>query len=72
MIVCLCRGVSDRTVHALVAAGARTHDDVKKACGAGGDCGKCRTMLAELIDEGRETRHRAIMTSPYVPAGGPA
>ena len=72
MIVCLCRGVSDRTVHALVTAGARTRDDVREACGAGGDCGKCRAMLAELIEVDRGTRHRGMMASPYVPTGGPA
>ncbi len=50
MIVCSCRAVSDRTVHAIIGAGADTVEEVTAACGAGGDCGACCTMLAELVE----------------------
>ena len=70
MIVCMCRGVSDRTVRALIAAGAQTPTEVRKACGAGSDCGKCCAMLAELLEDGRGTDYRGMMVSPYVPVGG--
>jgi bacterioferritin-associated ferredoxin len=52
MIVCLCRGVSERTVRATVAQGACTPEAVAEACGAGGDCGSCRQMVQDLIDDG--------------------
>lgn len=52
MIVCLCRGVSDRTVRLVVAQGAATPDAVAARCGAGGDCGGCRAMVEDLIEEG--------------------
>src|SRR4030095_1922744 len=39
MIVCLCRGVSERHIEATVAAGATTVGDVSRACGAATDCG---------------------------------
>lgn len=68
MIVCLCRGVSDRTVRALIVAGARTPGEVKKACGAGTDCGKCGAMLTELFEGARGTAHRSPTGSPYVSA----
>lgn len=53
MIVCLCHGVSERKVEAVVAAGAKTVSDVTSACGAGSDCGACYRMLAELLDDAR-------------------
>lgn len=49
MIVCLCRGVSDRTIYAAIARGAFTVDDIAEACGAGTDCGACCAMLDELV-----------------------
>ena len=53
MIVCLCSGVSERGVRALVVAGATTVSDVARACGAGADCGACARALATLIADAR-------------------
>lgn len=38
-------------MRAAVAAGARTVDDVVARCGAGGRCGGCRPLVAELLAE---------------------
>jgi bacterioferritin-associated ferredoxin len=46
MIVCVCRRVSDRTVDAAIAAGARDLEALGRATGAGTDCGCCREELA--------------------------
>lgn len=51
MIVCLCRGVSERHIEATVAAGARTAGDVSRACGAGTDCGACVHLVAALVED---------------------
>ena len=51
MIVCLCRGVSEREIRRVVGAGANTAEAIGAASGAGGDCGACRPMLAELVVE---------------------
>jgi bacterioferritin-associated ferredoxin len=67
MIVCLCRGVSDRTVRAVIAIGAQTRDEVKEACGAGSACGQCWAGLADLLEDIRGTGHRSRSMSPYVP-----
>jgi bacterioferritin-associated ferredoxin len=56
MILCLCRGVSDHTVHAVISAGARSVEAIERACGAGGDCGACGEALACLVERVRE-RH---------------
>ena len=53
MIVCVCRGVSERQVEAVVAEGATTADQVAQACGAGTDCGACRFMVAEIVEAAR-------------------
>jgi bacterioferritin-associated ferredoxin len=51
MIVCLCRGIPERTIRAAIADGAASVTEVRRACGAGGDCGACHPMVAELVDE---------------------
>jgi bacterioferritin-associated ferredoxin len=51
MIVCLCRRVSDRTIRAAVAGGARTVEEVGQACRAGTGCGACHEYIAEVIHE---------------------
>ena len=41
MIVCLCKGVSDRDVRAAIDSGSQTVRDVGRRCRAGTDCGAC-------------------------------
>jgi bacterioferritin-associated ferredoxin len=53
MYVCSCRGVTDRTVCAAVATGARTLDDISDRCGAGARCGGCWPELERLLAEQR-------------------
>lgn len=49
MIVCLCKGVSCRTIDAEVDRGARTVGSVAKACQAGTSCGMCVGQIKDLI-----------------------
>ena len=56
MILCLCRGVSERTVKAVIGAGADTLDDVAVECEAGSDCGACQDMLLDLLATARARR----------------
>ena len=51
MFVCSCRGVTDRTIDATIAAGATSIDDVATRCGAGSDCGGCWPTLQQLLAE---------------------
>ena len=52
MIVCLCRGLSERDLRRMVAAGAaQSTEEISAACGAGADCGACLSMLDRLVDE---------------------
>ena len=49
MLLCSCRGVSDRTIKATVAAGAESPDEVARLCGAGSVCGGCVPAIEELL-----------------------
>jgi bacterioferritin-associated ferredoxin len=58
MIVCMCRGVSDRDLTEAIRRGARTLDDLSRRCnGAGTDCGGCRCFIeANLLRDARVVR----------------
>ena len=50
MFVCLCTGTTSHVVPDVVAKGARTSREIAEACGAGGDCGRCRRTLRSIIE----------------------
>ena len=54
MYLCSCKAVTDRTIGAAVAAGARTIEDLARLCGAGSRCGGCWPALDELLREHRD------------------
>jgi bacterioferritin-associated ferredoxin len=49
MILCLCRGVTDREVAEAVERGASTVSEVRRACGAGTECGTCLADIREHL-----------------------
>jgi bacterioferritin-associated ferredoxin len=49
MYVCLCEGVTDRTIRKAIRRGATTLDELGRSCGAGTGCGGCWETLQELI-----------------------
>lgn len=49
LYVCLCRGVSDRTIRAEIARGACTVEEIAACTGAGTGCGRCRPEVAAMI-----------------------
>jgi bacterioferritin-associated ferredoxin len=51
VIICLCHGVSESDIRRVIERGACTLDAVTAACGAGGDCGACTILLADLMAE---------------------
>jgi len=69
MIACLCHGVSDTAIRALIARGARTVSEIRQACGAGGDCGSCRSMLAALVAEAERPPFLDTAESTFARAG---
>ena len=51
MYVCSCKAVTDRTVNAAMAAGARDVEKIADLCGAGSRCGGCWPELERLLAE---------------------
>ncbi len=68
MIVCLCHGVSERTLEEVIDEGATTLKAVEKKCGAGGDCGSCRFHIAKVIAE-RAEKDAPVWPLPLLQTG---
>jgi bacterioferritin-associated ferredoxin len=58
MLVCHCRGVSDRQIKRAVKNGACTLRDVARETGAGMRCGGCRSNVAQVVQEAMKTEFR--------------
>ncbi len=56
MFVCLCTGATSQVVADAVAQGASTCKEVASACGAGGDCGRCRLTVRRIIAAAAERK----------------
>jgi bacterioferritin-associated ferredoxin len=50
MIVCLCKGVSSRTILDEARRGACTLKQIRQACQAGTDCGACVRQIRQLLE----------------------
>jgi bacterioferritin-associated ferredoxin len=50
MIVCICRGASDREIRAAIEGGAKCVDKLEQH-GIGGDCRGCEDALREMISD---------------------
>ena len=50
MIVCHCRGISDRKIREVIQRGAHSPREVAIACHAGRSCGGCIPAVRELIE----------------------
>jgi bacterioferritin-associated ferredoxin len=72
MIVCLCRGVSDRKVRLAVLAGATSLSAVARACDAGRGCGACHEEIERLVDEGAMANDGGPCSAACAPAILPA
>jgi bacterioferritin-associated ferredoxin len=64
VLVCICKGVSERKLQDVIAAGAESVESVGRACGAGTDCGTCQGSIEELITEHRLTRAADLANIP--------
>ena len=58
MIVCHCRGLSDRQIRRVVRGGARTRRAVARACGASADCGGCTLAIHAILEREHERQHQ--------------
>jgi bacterioferritin-associated ferredoxin len=50
MLICMCFGVSHKTVVAVIDAGARTVGEIAERSQAATRCGRCRANLLTLLE----------------------
>lgn len=53
MIVCQCKGITDRQLRAIVRLGYDSAERVASACGAGTECGGCLPTIAAIVAQER-------------------
>lgn len=64
MLVCHCRGITDRQIRRLVREGATSTREVASATGAGLRCGGCRSNVKQVVDHAVEREfHRSQGTT---------
>ena len=63
MIVCICRGASDRTVNQAIDDGARSLRDLQR-CGIGDQCGSCHNFLRKMLAGAAAEREAMAAAAP--------
>ena len=51
--VCLCYGITDRTIREAAAGGARSLSELSALTGCGTSCGSCRELAEEILESTR-------------------
>ncbi len=59
MIVCHCKGISDKTIRRAVREGASSLERLAAGCGAGAECGGCHGVIHWLIESEKDGRSTA-------------
>ncbi len=51
MLVCVCKGISDRHIDEALQDGAASFRDVRTTLGVGSCCGQCASFAKEMVNE---------------------
>lgn len=70
MIICLCEGVSDRTIRTVIRKGCRSMRDLREATGAARNCGQCACDLKRMLREEAACGCAQAGGTPVTPALG--
>lgn len=70
MIVCHCRGITDRDVRCAIREGARDIRAVTRACGASLECGGCRPQVRKILRAELESETRFLPVLQAALIGG--
>jgi len=63
MYVCLCLGVTDKTIEKTIAEGATSVEEVMYCTGAGTRCGSCQSAICAMVEEAVEEAQEAAPAS---------
>jgi bacterioferritin-associated ferredoxin len=61
MVICQCKGLTDRTIRSVVRKGARSRSEVARVCGAGSTCGGCAPTIDKIIEIETERESRPVL-----------
>lgn len=64
MIVCLCKGVSSRTILDEARRGHCTVKQIRQSCQAGSSCGACVRQIRQLLETVGPARHERSEATP--------
>jgi bacterioferritin-associated ferredoxin len=57
MLVCICKGISDRKLHEEIRKGHRTLAQIRTGCQAGTDCGACVQQIRQILGARASVSH---------------
>ena len=60
MYVCMCNGVTDRTIRKAVDDGVRTLAELQRRTGCSGSCGSCAELAEEILRDALSRRAFAL------------
>lgn len=51
MYVCICKGITDHQIRAAINEGATSMRQLRRELGVASQCGKCRCLTKEIVQE---------------------
>ncbi|MFT6906196.1 MAG: bacterioferritin-associated ferredoxin [Oleiphilaceae bacterium] len=51
MLVCICKGITDKNIKDEIYGGASSYSDVRRTLGLGSCCGQCASYAKDLVLE---------------------
>ena len=60
MYVCICNGISERTVREAAAEGVYSLSELTRRTGCAGACGSCADLAEQVLRDEHESRRRAF------------
>lgn len=67
MYVCLCKGVTDKTIRAAVADGVSSMRELRQQYGVATQCGCCTSCAKEVLSEAVSERNARLKQQPLLP-----
>lgn len=64
MIICVCQGISDRTLKGAIREGCRSVRALRRATGAGDVCGNCACDLRRMVGETQDVPMMSAIGGP--------
>lgn len=67
MYVCLCKGVTDRTIRQAVDDGVSSMRELRQQFGVAAQCGCCKQCAKEVLGEALTKRQQRFANAPSLP-----